>query len=298
MKTFQLFSLAFALLLISCTKNENPDPENPKNEYRIKEILRQEGGKDFSKTIFTYEGEKLVKKQLIPLQPIEDLAYTEIFSYDGKTVTRVEEGMVKAKTVTEFDGTKIVSETHFIGENGTFILSKKDRYNYEEEKLLSIEITIYSDSDSTKSYIDFLYSDDKLMENVTWVHDENGIKEILSKRQYEYMNEKVALIKYFQKDDSDLGLQWKVEYKYSGDDVVSKYNYRMRYDGEFVIFGAYYYDYNEYGYLEKENYNYTETYYTYEEGIGNASNVMGDFIMHEFYPTPNYKSGSLYQGIK
>lgn len=291
MKNIHTLFIAVLLITISCKKNENPDPTLPANSYRIKEILTKEGGKDYSKTIFTYEGEKLVKKGVIPLQPIEDLAYTETFTYGNNTVTKVVEGFLRTKTITILGEEKIKSVSQYDDDGGTFELQSYANVIYDGNKINTIHGTNYNDSDSSIYTYEFIYSENKLQQLKIGYSGEN-IYIISRQTEYQYEGNNIgSQVETGLRDSIWINL-FKMEYIYSKDKIIRTYYYMGDSDEQYLS-GGWFYDYNENGYLGKKYDSKTDIYYTYEEGNGNTSNLEDMYFNNIRYPAPNYISGHL-----
>lgn len=286
--TILLLATVLLTMLLSCEKDEN-GTDTTKNSHRIKQIVKSEN----SKTVFTYDSEKLILKMRYEENDNGDWVEYEKneISYNGNTITIM--GFYKS----EWTGGnwKLWMKDELVVENNLIIEENND--NKEEN--------------GYKSKTTYQYSNNMLigLEGLS-DKDGDGIFNLNGKEEYSYENNLIKEVKWFRNNESD---NWVLEGKYnfthSGNKISGYISYwdddydaidellpyrksEYTYSGNLLIKrkwdrintetgnwrnewrDKHEYEYNSEGYLIKcieDEEDTVRTYeYEYEEGHGNA----------------------------
>ncbi len=265
------------ITLISCEESEIGIK---KNSHRIKEIIKQRVSSSAvdEKTLFTYNEEKIVKIEYLykfeeewELMEFDSIVYTDnkiiITHYyevsDGPAISEKEELIIRDNKIIEatlfyysqsfeptdkvvygYEGKNVVKAEYFSYHNENWVLRDKDELSYDDN--LVIEYCSYTIDYEGNSYLDY--------------------KEIFS-----YENKRlVEWYRSYPTDSENWINSLKFEYLYQGNLQMESAIYDFV-DNEWVYDYSFYYNYNEFDYLEKEELVTTTKTYTYEKGHGNYS---------------------------
>lgn len=279
------FALAVLSILFSCEKDKNNDPESSKNTHRINQVTYDDDGiSEDWKSVFSYEGEKLVKITKYDKDEsgnwIEENKTEIKYSGDnasetwynkgtgnweliGKSEYIIQKGLMVEeswfnfingswvelwKWTYQYSGSNISAWQSYNNENwdGTLVPKQKGEYKYQNEKLIEyIDYRLYVSDNWYPSFKDiFSYDGNNLSNYVGFVKIDTDTWEKMYKTDLLYSGDKVSQI-----DDyswNDLSNQWEFQQSKS-------------------------YTYNSNGYLiEKLEDDGDKTTYEYEEGHGNA----------------------------
>lgn len=278
---FALIALAF---LFSCNDDDD-GPKDSETNYRISEFIEYDEGLERYKSTFSYIGEEL--NSVIEYRKdngtwIEYRKYEIGYNSNTVTITNFEKSMgweLDGKREYVFIDDLMTQETYYSNREGTLTPSYRYDYLYSGTRFTGYEeYDSYNGGSFELEYKgECVYSNDliTLLEFNEYELDASDWIQY-SKETFAYANNKLSeVIDYSYYRTSEPSESDKDVYNYTGDLLSSIDDYDWSDDTETWSFdGTVSFTYNIDGYLIEANSSGDKEVFTYEEGKGNAKQLM------------------------
>lgn len=304
-----LLAILAISLFVSCEKDNDNDSSPSKNSHRIKQIFSEYDNYS-KKTVFSYEGEKLVNiTEYLKFESGINEEFKAEITYSGDNATETwyhkESGSWELDEKYEYviQNGLMMEETDYDYGNGTWIEDGKWTYQYSGNNISGWQGYEDEDEDGTleqDSKGEYIYQNGKLSEYKGYELDESNNWYQDYKTTFTYAGSNMINWIDFNLDESDNWKNYyKAEYQYSGDKVsqIEGFYWNSN-DSQWESVDLDSYTYNSNGYLigELDDDGEKRTY-EYEEGNGNAK-FFWYYPEELVYGEPTLKSASINKSRK
>lgn len=295
MKFLNLIVLSFlAIILFSCEKNKEIDPIQ--SEYRIKEKTTHYSYGQMSKDVYTYEGERLIRKTSLSQDDKQNLVEMRKSEYlfDGNDVTctnfskETEIWKENSKLVYNFDDDLLLDMTFINNIDGLWLTDEKNVILYAGTYPISVKSYDYQSGNGSLRLvhtIEYTYENHILKEAIRYKVDEYANRSAWYKEVFSYSGDKLmGWTAYTTSQDAD---NWretaKVEHSYSEEKIIESKIYEWDHEQDNWSMAPFVktYSYNEHGYVEQEflDADQSSFVFVYEPGHGNAQ--LFEYLPHD-----------------
>lgn len=273
----------FAVSFHSCKEFETNDLDD--SLFRIKTILEFDNyGEEQSREQFFYDNDQLMFVKIYSNNGSELTEAQKVsYAYQGEQVTAIlstkknDDWNIKQTCIFNVTDNHVTEK--LISRNASPECIACWKYNYVYSGKNLIEWIKYQKDNSTSNWneyrrVEYIYENGSIVYYKDYENYDNSGLKLDYKREYSVENNKVV---GWQGGICVDGCDWvatqKVEYKYEQNYVSTKiYSRREKIEDAWSLFVTinYYYDANN-NLIEKTTSSGSQTYYEYEEGLGNAA---------------------------
>lgn len=271
--------ITFALF-ISCN-NDDDDPIILATEYRISEVIYSDGSEEKWKVTFTYNNEQLTLINWYEMRDDNEWAdyRKEEFVYTGNKVTQTQSEKKDTDWTTyriyelTFENDLMIEKSAAYYYNGT-LQDNKSKYEYSYNGNMLSELIRYYGTPIIKpsQKYEAIYTNN-ILTKLNYFSFSEGAWKNSYYRDFTYSGDLLHEIIYTRVDDSTNSN--KIVYSYTGNLISSMEQFIWRND-TWELYHTDNYLYNSDNYLVEYSYDDRKHVITYEEGKGNAYNLLMD----------------------